>query len=536
MPVHTILLKFIAHHKYKFALGIIIFLAIFFRFWQITSVPPGLYPDEAMNGVDALDSLRSGNFPVFYPNNNGREGLIIWLDALAIKAFGATPWALRLFPALAGMFAVLGLYFLLKALFDKKIALAGAFFMATGFWAVLFSRIGFRANLMIPILIWSFYFLIRGFNLANYGYNRIANYFYFILGGVLFGFGFYTYIAFRFAPVLALLIFLPILIRQNNKKLWIGAFIFAAATLIVALPIGIYFVQHPADFFGRAGQVSVFSEVSSIKAFTANLAKTLGMFNFVGDFNWRHNFSGSSQLFWPVGILFLFGIYFSARRFQFAEKFLFAWFLVFLFPVVLSSEGIPHALRALALAPVAYALAGIGLIELYNYAQKYFDKKLRDESWEAYFVQLKRLKKEVFALFLIFLFLVAVFGFNRYFVAWAINPETRNAFSENYVKEAEYLKKLPADINKYIIVNAPGVIARDIPMPAMTAIFLLWGRDEIKYMIPNDKNLENIKRGKSGAVVMPLQLDLDLLGILQNKLKNSKLEIIDIGIVTVVIP
>ncbi len=80
--------------KYIIALILIIAIAVFFRFWQFTSIPPGLYQDEAMNGADALTSLKTGEYKVFYTNNNGREGMIVWLDALAIKAFGAAPAAL----------------------------------------------------------------------------------------------------------------------------------------------------------------------------------------------------------------------------------------------------------------------------------------------------------------------------------------------------------------------------------------------------------------------------------------------------------
>ncbi|MEK9185315.1 MAG: glycosyltransferase family 39 protein, partial [Patescibacteria group bacterium] len=111
--------------KYILALILIIALAVFFRFrfWQFTSIPPGLYQDEAMNGADALASLNSGEYKVFYTNNNGREGMIMWLDALAIKLFGTEPWVLRLFPAIAGVLAVLGLYFLAKELFGVEIAL-----------------------------------------------------------------------------------------------------------------------------------------------------------------------------------------------------------------------------------------------------------------------------------------------------------------------------------------------------------------------------------------------------------------------------
>src|SRR3990167_5675470 len=112
------------------ALILIIAIAVFFRFWQFDSVPPGLYQDEAMNGADAFKTLETGDFRTFYTNNNGREGMIIWLDVLAIKLFGNEPWVLRLFPAMAGLLAVLGLYFLAKELFGDKISLVSSFFMA----------------------------------------------------------------------------------------------------------------------------------------------------------------------------------------------------------------------------------------------------------------------------------------------------------------------------------------------------------------------------------------------------------------------
>jgi predicted membrane-bound mannosyltransferase len=51
---------------------VILAIASFFRLWKLDSIPPGLYPDVAINGNDALDSLKTGTFKVFYPENNGR--------------------------------------------------------------------------------------------------------------------------------------------------------------------------------------------------------------------------------------------------------------------------------------------------------------------------------------------------------------------------------------------------------------------------------------------------------------------------------
>ncbi|MFH1990666.1 MAG: glycosyltransferase family 39 protein, partial [Patescibacteria group bacterium] len=320
--------------KYKIAvLVFIIVLAVFFRFWQFSSIPVGLYQDEAMNGSDALSSLKTGEFKAFYTNNNGREGLIVWLDALAIKAFGTEPWVLRLFPAIAGLLAVLGLYFLAKELFNTKVALVSSLFMATSFWAVNFSRTGFRAALMVPILIWAFYFLLKGF--------RLHKYIYFIVAGALFGLGFYTYISFRFAPILALLAFAPLLFKKSNKKLWFGILVFIGVTFLVALPIGMYFLNNPGDFFGRSSSVSIFSQDSPLIAVTISAVKALGMFNIAGDFNWRHNYAGFPELFFPVGILFLLGVYFSAKRRSFEDKFTLLWLVIFLLPNILTIEGNP---------------------------------------------------------------------------------------------------------------------------------------------------------------------------------------------------
>ena len=126
-------------------------IAVFFRFYRLDRIPPGLYPDVAINGNDALDSLKTGQFKLFYPENNGREGMIVWLDALSIYLFGAGVYALKFPAALAGVLTVIGLYFLGKELFGKKgecAALLASFFLATSFWHVNFSRIGFRAILV----------------------------------------------------------------------------------------------------------------------------------------------------------------------------------------------------------------------------------------------------------------------------------------------------------------------------------------------------------------------------------------------------
>ena len=71
---------------------VIVIIATFLRLYNITQVPPGLYPDEAMNGNNALEALSKlpslSGFKVFYPENNGREGLFINIQAISVGLFG----------------------------------------------------------------------------------------------------------------------------------------------------------------------------------------------------------------------------------------------------------------------------------------------------------------------------------------------------------------------------------------------------------------------------------------------------------------
>ena len=144
----------------------ILALAAFFRFWQLDSIPPGLFPDEAMNGNNAHEALRTGGFKLFYPENNGREGLFINLQALSVWLLGHTAFALRIVAAIFGILTVAAIYFFMREYTeDKRTALFAGFLAAVSFWSVLLSRLGFRAN-MAPFA------LAAGLAFLYYSYNR----------------------------------------------------------------------------------------------------------------------------------------------------------------------------------------------------------------------------------------------------------------------------------------------------------------------------------------------------------------------------
>lgn len=484
-----------------FIVLLILAVASFFRFYQITTTPPGLYPDEAMNGTNALEALETGDFKLFYPDNNGREGLFINLQALSIKIFGISPWTLRIVSAIIGVLTVLGLFLLTRQLYNKEMGYIASFLMAIMFWHVNFSRIGFRAIMLPFVLVYMFYFFWKGLR-----HNSMRDFFW---AGIFGGLGFYTYTSYRvalFIPLVLFFVYWAYLKKDFGHSKYLtarlylirGFTLFLMIAFFVGLPLGIYYLQHWDQFFSRAGaSLSVFHQPEPYKALVESIVKTLGMFNFVGDYNQRHNISGAAMLSLPMSILFLIGfikelIHWLHRKHGHLSPlhtFLFAWFFVMLLPGFLSIEA-PHALRTIGVIPVVVIFVARGLWWV-------FEKLEKDP-----FTSLSSHDQAARVTVVIFLAALAIFEFNRYFVTWAKDPDTRGAFSTNYVTIADEINTLPKGMSKYVLVSAGGVIANGVPVPAQTVMYLTDSgtiakqRDKnISYLTPEQFKKTRIPKG-----------------------------------------
>ncbi len=452
---------------------LILSIATFLRLYHITSTPPGLYPDEAMNGNNAVEAIAAHTYRPFYPENNGREGLFMNIQAVLMQTVFKgiyEPWVLRIPSVLFGILTVLGIYFLGARLFSNGVGLLSTFFIAISFWHINFSRIGFRAIMSPFFLVWAICFYIFALSTAN-SPRRWRGWILFAIGGGLYGLGFYSYIAYRITPLLLLLLFglywYAARREQTLRYFYRGTVLFIAVSILVALPLGLYFLSHPQDFFGRTSELSVMSAASPLHDLLVNIAKTAGMFNVHGDENWRQNIAGAPELYWPVGILFLLGIGLGVRALfkrmrdaigspssgkSFA--FIFFWGVLAALPVVISDEGIPHALRAILMIPPVMILAGYGGVAAYRFFVARFNRHA------------------VTGISGAILAILAFQGYYTYFVTWAQNPNVPGAFNASSVALAETLNALPTNVPKYVVVDAGGVLVRGIPMPATTVMFL----------------------------------------------------------------
>lgn len=478
--------------------SIVLIVATFFRVYNLQSAPPGLYPDEAMNGSNAQEAIATGNYKLFYPENNGREGLFINIQAQFLKLFGINePWVLRLASTFFGVFSVLGVFLLILELYrigkgfgwlsDRKVllkgliaAFLGSFLMAISFWHVNFSRIGFRANMAPFFITWTLVFLLKAFRIENESAMKdvlsdtekesskkrsgVVLGFVF-LSGLVFGLGMHSYIAYRALPlfILVLFFFWWRLFLVPFKKVVLYMVIVVIGACITTAPLIGYFVQNPQDFFGRTSQISVFSSDSPAYTLALNTTKTFLSFFWFGDYNWRHHYAGTGQLYPPVALLFLIGLVFGVRAIIRYKKhrgdaFIFltsgSLFLIAFLPTIISAEGIPHALRAIIMIPAVFVIVGMGSLHVYEFFTERFSKK-----W-------------IIGIGVFVLLLLSVQSYHMYFLDWAKKQEVRDAFAQNYVDLGRQLRAVGNDIPKYVVVNAGGVDVRGLPMPTQTIMFL----------------------------------------------------------------
>lgn len=465
----------------KLTLVLVLILAAFLRLWQLEAIPPGIYPDEAQNAMDAIQTLETGQPQVFYPANNGREGLFNNLTALSFAIFGIGIWSFKIVPALAGILTVLGQYLLSKELLlkilDKKqaelAALLAAFLLAVSFWHINFSRIQFRAILLPLVLSFAFFFLLQGMRT-----RKLWN---FIAAGIVYGLGFYTYISFRLSALLmaaALLIWLFQAVREHwGKRFIISACVFSFIVIAISTPLLLYFFSHPEFFISRAEGVSIFSKANPLAAFGESLGKHLAMFHIAGDQNWRHNFAGLPELSISAGLFLFLAIAYAFKKWSSSYALLLTWFFALLLPGALTFEGIPHALRVIGVIPAVYALAGLGGTLFFFWLKNILDQKKAP----------KILFPIVLGFFLTGSFIIT---FNDYFLVWAKMPQVQDAFTARFVEAGKIANGLPADVRKYVVESEGDLPAETVKFIQRTA-----GKHDAIFISPQDAETRTFQKG-----------------------------------------
>jgi hypothetical protein len=220
---------------YAIAFVLILAFGVWFRFWELGSVPSGLNQDEASIGLEAYSLYHYGvdrnaiSFPVnFVSWGSGMDALYIYL-VVPFIGLGLTPFVERLPMAISGVLTLPLVYFIGKRCIGERFGLLAMFFVAISPWHIMLSHWGLNDNIL------AFTFTL---GVAMILLSRREN-FWFPAGMGVFAISLYAYgAAYVVVPVFVLCTSL-LLWRTgmvSRTRLAIGWGVFA----LVALPIALF--------------------------------------------------------------------------------------------------------------------------------------------------------------------------------------------------------------------------------------------------------------------------------------------------------
>ncbi len=325
---------------------LVIVIAVLMRTHKLDEFPPGCFSDEGWNGLEAVRILEGKEYPLYIERNTQNPAFFFYTLAFCFKFCGISLESVRMVSVISGVLTVLGVYFLLGAMFNRTTGILGALLLAGMRWHVNFSRIGFLGAQAVLLSVLAAIFFIR----AAKG-RRLSD---FILGGAFLALNLYHYIANYLFLVVIALGFLHLLVFRFAfyRRNWLRLCAFAVAFMVVAAPISAHYLKNKGHFMSRASSTTVMKEVKEKGSFAPlkdSVRKHLLMFNYRGDNNGRHNLPGLPMLNPLMSAMAMLGLGLCLFRLRRLEYFFSAaWFGVTLQAGILSlAWEAPQAYRTI---------------------------------------------------------------------------------------------------------------------------------------------------------------------------------------------
>lgn len=454
--------------------------AAILRFHRLGEVPFSFSQHEAAQGVNALEVLQ-GEHAVYFPENEGREGLYVYAVALAVSILGRTILAVRLPGALAGAATIFATFWVGWLFFgnDQRgtptpwrglfVGAVSAGLLATSMSQTIVGRTALRANFLPLLLSLSLALLWSGWRQRSWWRLTLA--------GVCAGLLPYSSVAARFALILYIVFGLSLLLTGTRKdgrngsesgrlSIWhdfassavtiFGTFpwisIFLGTAAVVATPMLVYYTQHPGSFWGPSqihscGGTAIADGPlpNPLRSLVGNLWVYLLTFGYRGDPNWTHNIGGQPLLNPLEATFFWVGVVAAAShwRQQPACRLLVFWLGLLLLPAMLVEfEDEPFTPRMLGAVPAAYLLIAVGMWEAIRALRKHAASV--DYSVFHFFHE-NRIRFAI-ALGMVLGGLTIARGANTYrtyFQEWAVAPVTDNQFVEALLTSLSRKSDLP---------------------------------------------------------------------------------------------
>jgi hypothetical protein len=242
-----------AHWRVVLIAALLGAVAFSLRVYDLELHPYAFINDEGEVGKEAQQIL-NGQVTNFF--DVGWASQPVWSfvpAAIFIKLLGHTAFAVRLVSVVQGAVTVSLLYLLGRDLYDSTAGILAAGVLLALPLHIHFSRLGVNNvgdAFFSTLTIWlTFRAVRRGTPLA------------YLLAGLAVGSAFYTYLGSRLAIALVFgsLVYMalrrPAFVRLHARQL----LIFGGAVLVVALPMAVYFIKTPDQFFARLNSEGILS-------------------------------------------------------------------------------------------------------------------------------------------------------------------------------------------------------------------------------------------------------------------------------------
>lgn len=375
--------------KKNIVLSLIIFLAIFLRFWNLGSIPPGVHTDEADTTYTAYSIIKTGlephgslNILALEDNNTGgtHPPLYTYSQIPFIKFFGMNSFVLRIPSAIFGVLTVALVFLIMKSLLgSRSTALLGSFLMAVNPWAIHVSRQGLGEGIsLFLVLLGAAFFLYS----VKYKY-------FLIFSALSFGLSLYSYDAPKIflPPFLLLFFYFYRSVLLKIKKFFL-TFILIFTIFYVSILQLTFFQGNIQDY----NKSSIFSSIAenvdyerfqteaplwlssifhnklsvSLKRFETSYASVFS-FNWFfvnGSGNLQHAVGNHGQFFLFELPFFFIGMYLAFKKNLKLGLFLLGWMLIGALPGGLTSGN--YAYRSIHMLPIPITFSSLGIVWLWE--------------------------------------------------------------------------------------------------------------------------------------------------------------------------
>lgn len=519
----------------KLFLVLITAIAIFFRFYNLSYVPPQPSVDEASIGYNAYSILKTGadeygtKFPILLrAYDDFRPALFVYLVVPFVALFDLNVLAIRLPSGILGVLGVLGTYFLVKELipnprkfsirlpfgrFQFSIAEISTLLLAVSPWHIYLSRLGHEVNASFSFLIFGLLFFFRFLNKDKRNL---------VLSALFFGLSFDSYQSTKIIVPLLLIALLFLFYKkliEEKKTVLISALI---GLLIIAPTLLFAFDENALVRFKATSLIgnspAYFEEVAkksiedrqngNIMGIIYNNQKVASVLLVSGaylshfDPVWLFSNKGDEPFKSPsIGLLYLFEFPLILISFLFLRGSLIPKkniiFIIILGLIAVVPGGIttgyPHAMRAYSLLPVPQILGGIGLISLLS------------------FLKNKKLQTGAFGLIALWGVISVLWFFHSYYSL--LPRQLGNHFQYGVVKAFEEANKIDKEYELIVVSNKDRLFE--------SYMFYLYSNkyDPARYQ----------KNGgtKSGGFAQEHTIDNYFFGDIKNKTGRNQLYIIN---------